>query len=77
MRFSRNIERISMSKTAEITDLALSLKEKGNKVEIKRIMELILGFVQDPLRILMHLPLIVLIQVNLPLMMNTYLGRLE
>ncbi len=32
MRFSKNIEKISMSKTAEIADLALSLKEKGRKV---------------------------------------------
>ena len=32
MRFSKNMEQISMSKTAEIADLALSLKEKGKKV---------------------------------------------
>ena len=32
MRFSRNMEKISMSKTAEVADLALSLKEKGQKV---------------------------------------------
>ena len=32
MRFSRNMEKISMSKTAEVADLALSLKEKGHKV---------------------------------------------
>ena len=32
MRFSSNIEQVSMSKTAEISDLALSLKEKGHKV---------------------------------------------
>ena len=32
MRFSKNIEKISVSKTAEIADLALSLKEKGRKV---------------------------------------------
>ncbi|GIR95777.1 MAG: aminotransferase [Paracoccaceae bacterium] len=32
MHFSKNIEKISMSKTAEIADLALSLKEKGHKV---------------------------------------------
>ncbi len=32
MRFSKNIEQISMSKTGEIADLALSLKEKGHKV---------------------------------------------
>ena len=32
MRFSRNIEKISMSKTAEVADLALALKEKGHKV---------------------------------------------
>ena len=32
MHFSRNIEKISISKTAEVADLALSLKEKGHKV---------------------------------------------
>ena len=32
MRFSRNMEKISLSKTAEVADLALSLKEKGHKV---------------------------------------------
>ena len=32
MRFSKNMEMISMSKTAEMADLALSLKEKGHKV---------------------------------------------
>ena len=32
MRFSSNMEQVSMSKTAEIADLALSLKEKGHKV---------------------------------------------
>ena len=32
MRFSKNIEKISVSKTAEIADLALSLREKGHKV---------------------------------------------
>ena len=32
MQFSKNIEQISMSKTAEIADLALSLKEKGHKI---------------------------------------------
>ena len=32
MQLSRNIEQISMSKTAEIADLALSLKEKGHKI---------------------------------------------
>ncbi len=32
MRFSKNMKQISMSKTAEIADLALSLKEKGEKV---------------------------------------------
>ncbi|MAK09886.1 MAG: aspartate aminotransferase [Rhodobacteraceae bacterium] len=32
MRFSKNMEQISMSKTAEIADLALSLKERGKKV---------------------------------------------
>ena len=32
MQFSKNIEQISMSKTAEIADLALSLKEKGQKI---------------------------------------------
>ena len=32
MQFSKNIEQISMSKTAEIADLALSLKEKGPKI---------------------------------------------
>ncbi len=32
MRFSKNMELISMSKTAEIADLALSLKEKGQKI---------------------------------------------
>ena len=32
MRFSSNIEEVSMSKTAEIADLALSLREKGHKV---------------------------------------------
>ena len=34
MRFSSNIEEVSMSKTAEIADLALSLREKGHKVTI-------------------------------------------
>ena len=32
MRFSRNIENINMSKTAEVADLALSLKEHGHKI---------------------------------------------
>ena len=32
MRFSRNMEKINMSKTAEISDLALSLKEQGHKI---------------------------------------------
>ena len=32
MRFSRNIENINMSKTAEVADLALSLKEQGHKI---------------------------------------------
>jgi len=32
MRFSSNMDQISMSKTAEIADLALSLREKGHKV---------------------------------------------
>jgi len=32
MQFSKNIEKISISKTAEIADLALSLREKGHKV---------------------------------------------
>ena len=32
MRFSRNMEKINMSKTAEIADLALSLKEKGQRI---------------------------------------------
>ena len=32
MQFSKKIEQISMSKTAEIADLALSLKEKGHKI---------------------------------------------
>ena len=32
MQFSRNIEKISISKTAEIADLALSLKQKGHTV---------------------------------------------
>ena len=32
MRFSRNIEKVNMSKTAEVADLALSLKEKGHKI---------------------------------------------
>ena len=32
MRFSSNIGEVSMSKTAEIADLALSLREKGHKV---------------------------------------------
>ena len=32
MRFSKNMEQVSMSKTAEIADLALSLREKGHKV---------------------------------------------
>ena len=32
MHFSKNIAKISMSKTAEIADLALSLKEKGHRV---------------------------------------------
>ncbi len=32
MRFSSNMKQISMSKTAEIADLALSLREKGHKV---------------------------------------------
>ena len=32
MRFSSNIEQVSMSKTAEMADLALSLKEKGHNV---------------------------------------------
>ena len=32
MHFSKNIEKISMSKTAEISDLALSLREKGHRV---------------------------------------------
>ena len=32
MRFSKNMEKINMSKTAEIADLALTLKEKGHKI---------------------------------------------
>ena len=32
MRFSRNMEKINMSKTAEVSDLALSLKEQGHKI---------------------------------------------
>ena len=32
MHFSRNIKKIGMSKTAEVADLALSLKEKGKKI---------------------------------------------
>ena len=32
MKFSKNMEQIKMSKTAEIADLALSLKEKGHKI---------------------------------------------
>ena len=32
MRFSSNMKQINMSKTAEIADLALSLREKGHKV---------------------------------------------
>ncbi len=32
MRFSTNMEKINMSKTAEISDLALSLKEQGHKI---------------------------------------------
>ncbi len=32
MRFSRNMEKINMSKTAEVADLALSLKEQGHKI---------------------------------------------
>ena len=32
MRFSTNIENINMSKTAEVADLALSLKEHGHKI---------------------------------------------
>ena len=32
MRFSRNMEKIDMSKTAEVSDLALSLKEQGHKI---------------------------------------------
>ncbi len=32
MRFSKNMENISMSKTAEVSDLALSLKEQGHKI---------------------------------------------
>ena len=32
MRFSKNIENINMSKTAEVADLALSLKEHGHKI---------------------------------------------
>ena len=34
MRFSYNMKQISMSKTAEIADMALSLKEKGQKVQM-------------------------------------------
>ena len=32
MRFSSKIEEVSMSKTAEIADLALTLRGKGHKV---------------------------------------------
>ena len=32
MRFSRNMEKVNMSKTAEVSDLALSLKEQGHKI---------------------------------------------
>ena len=32
MRFSRNMEKINMSKTAEVADLALALKEQGHKI---------------------------------------------
>ena len=32
MRFSRKMEKINMSKTAEVSDLALSLKEQGHKI---------------------------------------------
>ena len=32
MRFARNMEKINMSKTAEVSDLALSLKEQGHKI---------------------------------------------
>ena len=32
MHFSQNMKKISMSKTAEIADLALSLREKGHKI---------------------------------------------
>ncbi len=32
MHFSKNIEKINMSKTAEVADLALSLKEQGHKI---------------------------------------------
>ncbi len=32
MRFSKNMEKINMSKTAEVSDLALSLKEQGQKI---------------------------------------------
>ncbi len=32
MRFSRNMEKITMSKTAEVADMAMSLKEKGHKI---------------------------------------------
>ena len=32
MRFSRNMDKINMSKTAEVSDLALSLKEKGHNI---------------------------------------------
>ena len=32
MQFSRNIEKVNMSKTAEVSDLALSLKEQGHNI---------------------------------------------
>ena len=32
MQFSRNLEKINISKTAEVADLALSLKEDGHKI---------------------------------------------
>ena len=32
MRFSRNMDKIKLSKTAEVSDLALSLKEQGHKI---------------------------------------------
>jgi aspartate aminotransferase len=32
MRFSRNMKKINMSKTAEVADMAMSLKEQGHKI---------------------------------------------